>query len=148
MKIESKQDLILDFIKQFRDLGAENCFNNGMCYWFAYILKNRFRDEHCHVMYDEVNNHFGCEINGIVYDINGIAPAYNWRPWYEITTSDRLLYLRILRDCRDKVPADVLLGDYCNEGYYDDWGNLICGKDNHPCGPNEPCIFEEDTSLR
>ena len=40
MKIENKQDLILDFIKQFRDLGAENCFNNGMCYWFAYILKN------------------------------------------------------------------------------------------------------------
>jgi hypothetical protein len=143
-KIESKQDVILDFIKQFRDLGAENCFNNGMCYWFSYILKNRFRDEHCHVMYDEVNNHFGCEINGIVYDINGIAPAYNWRPWYEITTSDRLLYLRILRDCRDKVPADVLLGDYCNEGYYDDWGNLICGKDNHPCGPNEPCVFKEE----
>lgn len=143
MKIENKQDLILDFIKQFRDLGAENCFNNGMCYWFSYILKNRFRDEHCHVMYDEVNNHFGCEINGIVYDITGIAPAYNWRPWYEITTSDRLLYLRIIRDCRDKVPAGVLLGDYCNEGYYDDWGNLICGKDNHPCGPNDPCIFKE-----
>ena len=44
-KIESKQDLILDFIKQFRDLGAENCFSNGMCYWFAYILKYRFAFE-------------------------------------------------------------------------------------------------------
>ena len=46
MKIENKQDLILDFIKQFRDLGAENCFNNGMCYWFSYILKNRFNIEY------------------------------------------------------------------------------------------------------
>lgn len=143
-KIESKQDLILDFIKQFRDLGAENCFNNGMCYWFAYILKNRFADEHCHAMYDEENNHFGCEINGIVYDINGIAPVHNWRPWYEIATNDRLLYLRILRDCRDKVPADIRICNYCNEGYYDDWGNLICSRDNHPCGQNDPCIFGED----
>ena len=143
-KIENKQDLILDFIKQFRDLGAENCFSNGMCYWFAYILKNRFLSEHCHVMYDEVDNHFGCEINGVVYDINGIAPAHNWEPWYEMMTNDPLLYTRILRDCRDKVPAGVLICNYCDEGYYDDWGNLICGRDNHPCGPNDPCIFKEE----
>lgn len=145
MKIENKQDIILDFIKQFRDLGAENCFNNGMCYWFTYILKNRFMDEHCHAMYDEVNNHFGCEINGVVYDINGIAPSSNWRPWCEMPTSDRLLYLRILRDCRDKVPAGVRICNYCDEGYYDNWGNLICSRDNHPCEPNDPCIFKEET---
>lgn len=30
-KINNKEDLVLDFIKQFRDLGAENCFSNGMC---------------------------------------------------------------------------------------------------------------------
>ena len=132
MKIENKQDLILDFIKQFRDLGAENCFNNGMCYWFAYILKNRFLSEHCHVMYDEVDNHFGCEINGVVYDINGIAPAHNWEPWYEMMTNDPLLYARIMRDCRDKVPAGVRICNYSDESYYDDWGNLICGRDNHP----------------
>ena len=145
MKIENKQDLILDFIKQFRDLGAENCFNNGMCYWFAYILKNRFLSEHCHVMYDEVDNHFGCEINGVVYDINGIAPAHNWEPWYERMTNDPLLYARILRDCRDKVPSGVLICNYCDESHYDDWGNLICGKDNHPCEHNDPCIFKEET---
>lgn len=143
-KIENKQDLILDFIKQFRDLGAENCFSNGMCYWFAYILKNRFLSEHCHVMYDEVDNHFGCEINGVVYDINGIAPAHNWEPWYEMMTNDPLLYTRILRDCRDKVPASVRICNYCDEGYYDDWSDLICSRDNHPCGPNDPCIFKEE----
>ena len=143
-KIENKQDLILDFIKQFQDLGAENCFNNGMCYWFAYILKNRFLSEHCHVMYDEVDNHFGCEINGVVYDINGIAPSHNWEPWYEMMTNDPLLYARILRDCRDKVPAGVRICNYCDRGYYDDWSNLICGRDNHPCEHNDPCIFKEE----
>lgn len=142
--ISTKEDLILDFIKQFRNLGAEDCFSNGMCYWFATILRMRFNCEHCHMMYDEVSNHFGCEINGIVYDINGVASAYDWRPWYNFEMYDRALYTRILRDCKDKIPAGVRVGGYCEYGYEDDWGNLICTKDNHPCGWNEPCIFEED----
>lgn len=144
-KIENKEDLVLDFIKQFRDLGAKNCFSNGMCYWFASILRMRFNGEHCHMMYDEIENHFGCEINGKVYDITGdVTSQYDWTPWYNIEMRDRLLYNRILRDCRDKIPADVLVGGYCPHGYYDDWGALICDKDNHPCGWNEPCIYEED----
>lgn len=143
-KIKTKEDLILDFIKQFRDLGATNCFSNGMCYWFATILRMRFNGEHCHIMYDEVENHFGCEINGIVYDITGVASAYDWQPWYNIEMNDRLLHSRILRDCKDKIPAGVRVGGYCSFGYEDDWGTLICAKDNHPCGWNEPCIFKED----
>ena len=142
-KINSKKDLVLDFIKQFRDLGAENCFSNGMCYWFAATLRMRFNGEHCHMMYDEIENHFGCEINGAVYDITGdVTKTYDWTPWYNIELRDRALYARILRDCRDKIPADILVGGYCPHGYYDDWGTLICDKDSHPCGWNEPCIFE------
>ena len=141
--ISSKEDLVLDFIKQFRDLGAKNCFSNGMCYWFADILHHRFMDEHCHTMYDEIENHFGCEINGKVYDITGdVTNAYDWMPWYNMAVRDRKLQERIIRDCRDKVPADTLIGGYCLHGYYDEWCNLICDKDNHPCGWNEPCIYE------
>lgn len=142
--ISTKQDLILNFIKQFRDLGATNCFSNGMCYWFADILRSRFMDEHCHIMYDEIENHFGCEINGIVYDINGVASAYDWEPWHNMAVRDHRLQERIIRDCRDKIPADVLVGGYCPHGYYDEWHTLICDKDNHPCGWNELCIFEEN----
>ena len=143
--ITTKEDLVLDFIKQFRDLGAKNCFSNGMCYWFSAILRMRFNDEHCHMMYDEIANHFGCEINGRVYDITGdVTNIYDWTPWYNIEMRDRLLYNRILRDCRDKIPADVLVGGYCPHGYYDEWQTLICDKDNHPCGWNELCIFEEN----
>lgn len=98
-------DIVLDFIKQFRDLGAENCFSNGMCYWFASILKRRFLDEHCHLMYDEIANHFGCEINGIVYDITGIVTKeYDWEPWIQFSTRDYKLTERIERDCIDKLP--------------------------------------------
>lgn len=142
--ISTKQDLILDFIRQFRELGATNCFSHGMCYWFADILHRRFMDEHCHIMYDEIENHFGCEINGIVYDINGVASAYDWIPWHQMAVRDRKLQERIIRDCRDKIPADVLVGGYCPHGHYDEWQTLICDKDNHPCGWNELCIFEED----
>lgn len=145
-KIENKQDLILDFIKQFRDLGATNCFSNGMCYWFADTLHRRFMDEHCHIMYDEIENHFGCEINDRVYDITGdVTDAYDWEPWYNMAVRDRKLQERIIRDCRDKIPAGVRICNYCDESYYDDWGNLICGKDNHSCEHNDPCIFKEET---
>ena len=144
IKIESKQDLILDFIKQFRDLGAENCFSNGMCYWFAATLRMRFNGEHCHLMYAEIDNHFGCEIDGVVYDITGdVTNNYDWKPWFVIEQYDRALYRRLLRDCCDKVPSGVVIGGYCSEGYHDDWGNLICSRDNHPCSWNEPCIFKE-----
>lgn len=145
-KIQTKEDLILNFIKQFRDLGAKNVFSNGMCYWFAHILSNRFNEEGPEVVYDEIENHFGCEINGEVYDITGeVTDKYDWTYWYKMPVRDRALHWRILRDCRDKVPADVLIGGYCPHGHYDDFGTMICAKDNHPCGWNELCIFEEDT---
>ena len=54
----TKYELILDYIKQFRDLGAENCFSNGMCYHFTVLLRQRFGPLYCPIMYDEVENHF------------------------------------------------------------------------------------------
>lgn len=89
--------MLISFIKQFRDLGAENCFSNGMCYWFAYILQARFSGD---IVYDEVENHFGCDIDGVIYDITGnVSSKYNWIPWAAYPKRDRLLYERILRDC-------------------------------------------------
>ena len=35
--LKTKHDVILNFIEQFRELGAENCFSNGMCYYFTVI---------------------------------------------------------------------------------------------------------------
>jgi hypothetical protein len=142
-----KHELVLDFIKQFRDLGSENCFSNGMCFWFAHILSNRFQDEDgVEVMYDEVANHFGCRINNIVYDITGIVTTeYDWRLWRDMDLYDHLLTMRIQRDCVDKVPAGVQLGSTCTQGYFDDWGTYICAIDHNPCGWNEQCHLHVTT---
>ena len=95
---------IESFIKQFRDLGAENCFSNGMCYWFASILNNRFPGGE--IVYDEVANHFGCEIGGQVYDITGnVTNTYNWMPWLKFIYKDTALTKRVVRDCILKLPV-------------------------------------------
>lgn len=96
---------IESFIKQFRDLGAENCFSNGMCYWFAFILNSRFPGGE--IMYDEIANHFGCEICGRVYDITGdVTDTYNWVPWLKFIYKDVALTKRLFRDCILKLPIE------------------------------------------
>lgn len=73
-------------------------FTSGCCYWMAYILAERFRDDDAIIMYDEVMNHFGTMIDGVVYDITGdVTGFYDWQPWDSI--DDALLRSHIIRDC-------------------------------------------------
>ena len=60
----TQHELILNYIKQFRDLGAENCFANGMCYHFTVLLRQRFGSAHCPILYAQVANHFATLIEG------------------------------------------------------------------------------------
>ena len=92
-------DVVLDFIEQFRELGATNCFSNGMCYYFSIILKERF-GPFVSLMYAEVDNHFGTRIADRIYDITGdVTDKYDWTLWSRMLIKDPLLYERILRDC-------------------------------------------------
>lgn len=92
---------MMKFIKQFRDLGAENCFANGMCYWFAFILEARFPGGE--IVYDEIANHFAYKFSDKIYDITGeIDDGYTWKQWSTFSETDKLLYNRIIRDCINK----------------------------------------------
>lgn len=95
---------ILDFIAQFRDLGAENCFSNGMCYWFAHILYTRFRYEYyVNIMYAPIANHFFCKIGHKYYDITGeYHPDEAIYFWDRYDGVDALEHQRIVRDCINK----------------------------------------------
>ena len=90
---------VLKFINKFNrwDQVIE-CFTNGNCYWFAYILVGRFPSGT--IVYDEIENHFGCLIDDKVYDITGdVTKCYNWETWQEVYLRDPLHGKRILRDC-------------------------------------------------
>lgn len=98
--MENKK-IILDFIEQFRALGAENCFSNGMCWYFSVILRFRF-GWHNEVMYDTIANHFATKIDGRIYDISGDITDdenYHWISWKKYKNIDPIHALRIKRDC-------------------------------------------------
>lgn len=103
-----RQD-VLNFIHRFtddgRNQGVIDTFTHGCCYWFASILADRFYDHddyHCdiEIMYDEVMNHFGCRIDGVVYDVTGdVTKDYDWETWDIFMDRDYRLWERVLRDC-------------------------------------------------
>ena len=93
-----RRNSVSGFLKRFHEnKDVDTVFTNGCCYWFAFILAERFFWE-ARIMYDQVANHFGTEIRGRVYDITGdVTESYNWEPWDDV--EDTMLKDRIKRDC-------------------------------------------------
>lgn len=97
---------IMLFISRFTGGGrfkeVIQVFTSGACYWFAKILHERFSrcvgDPDVTLVYDATINHFGCKINGRVYDITGdCTEEYNWSRWP--TFEDISWERRVVRDC-------------------------------------------------
>ena len=91
--------MVNTFIKRFHfSNDIDEIFTCGCCYWFAMILSKRFAEEGAVIVYDEIANHFGTQINGKVYDITGdVTEQYHWIKWDDL--DDELLRERIIRDC-------------------------------------------------
>ena len=92
---------ILDFIyRRWKD--KNQSMLSGNCYWFAFILHERF--PHLNICYLPVEGHFVCKDNsdGSLYDATGEL-NYNG----PIISIDDLKecepdwYNRLMRDCRD-----------------------------------------------
>ena len=96
---------VLMFIGRFSTDGFKSrddvlrCFLEGCCYWFAYILDTRFRYEYqTQIVIDYIAGHFGCRINGHVYDITGnVTYNYEWEKWDECADSEQKK--RIMEQC-------------------------------------------------
>ena len=95
---------VLGFIGRFSTDGNDyrqeviECFTRGCCYWFAAILNTRFKFDDAIIMIAYADNHFGCEIDGRVYDITGdVTDKYDWEPWS--ACHDPSLIKRIHEDC-------------------------------------------------
>ena len=95
---------ILDFIRQFQKPDTMDVFSNGMCYWFAEILKTRFPGGY--ILYNNIINHYTYYYDGIQYDIKGAHPmlAYSGEAtWEDFKDLDDLLTCRLYRDCINKT---------------------------------------------
>lgn len=145
MKINNTHELILDFIAQFRELGATQCFKQGMCYWFTIILQHRFADSFpCSIVYDASKNHFGCMIDDHVYDITGeVSDQYNWVLWNMYELEDSKHTARIYRDCIFKIPDEIQTCGMCAH-----YNNTICDVDNQPQGFSTICTHTNKFILR
>lgn len=91
---------VMKFIDRFTLRGklseAITSFTCGCCYWFAFIMCNRFSE--AIMMYDPVINHFVAQIDSRLYDISGeVTQKYKVVRWD--TYPDELENKRIIRDC-------------------------------------------------
>lgn len=106
------------FIKDFRnyETGKEiiERFTQGYCYWFAYILINRFPDGE---IYYNTMNHFVFKYNNRLYDITGDCTdkwdneyLYDWNEYQK----------------KEKDSEHIKLLEHCciNKNYYYPYGSL------------------------
>lgn len=86
---------ILSFIALFK---KDEKFLNGLCYWFSYILKERFPDGE--IWYDQIMNHFYFVYNEDAYDVTGLVYLpLSAIKWSEYKDYDELNYQRVVKYC-------------------------------------------------
>ena len=103
--MDRNKDLVREiegFIDSFGDT-REN-FLHGNCFWFASILYHRFNPiYHCHIMYNQVENHFAILTRCFLFDAGGLRPEgypYNgWCRWQDFVEDEPLGAERVIRDC-------------------------------------------------
>lgn len=87
------------FINHFHSIVEDDnitdVFTCGCCYWFAFILCERFNAT---IMYDPVMNHFAARIDGRLYDITGdVTDKFKMIEWQKF--DDELEKQRIIGYC-------------------------------------------------
>lgn len=95
LNLLSKANEIEQFITLF---GNDKRYMDGLCYWFAYILKGRFPDGE--IYYDPIMNHFYFVYGDYAFDVRGkVELPLKAMKWCEYPKFDILDYQRVVRDC-------------------------------------------------
>lgn len=92
------ENKVLEFIR--RRFPIDCHWLDGNCYYFALILLDRFPLGK--ILYDVIDGHFVCEIDGVKYDWSGIADEsgkHHWIEWDKFNEYDDLQHERVVRDC-------------------------------------------------
>ena len=102
-----KKTKILRFIDLFHpeEDVMKSTFSEGMCYWFAYILKGRFPSGK--IVYEPVLGHFLFKYSTHLYDISGnVTEKFKGCVLYDIewiSQYEPFWYRRILEGCILKI---------------------------------------------
>ena len=95
------KEKVLLFIEKFKFTGktiVEELFTCGNCYYFAVILKERFKVGD--IFYLPIESHFVWKYDGVLFDIKGehgtSERAYSWEEYKKM---EPLGAKRIERDC-------------------------------------------------
>ena len=102
---------ILGFIEGMRNEGTTDVFLNGYCYWFAYMLAERFKMfASTSIMYNQVLGHFAVKINDSLYDIRGklnkTESEGEWEEWNAWRKNEPSYYKVVERDCIFKIKEE------------------------------------------
>ena len=92
-----KQNEIQDFIS--RRFPTEDKWLNGNCYWFAFILRERFPE--LDIYYDPIVGHFYAGDGKVFYDWHGQHEKLELLKLSVIHATDPLWYARLMRDCKN-----------------------------------------------
>lgn len=107
-----KVEKFITDMKEYFPEELEFTFYRGYCYWFAYILANRFKGE---IWFNPTLVHFACYIDEDLYDIYGkirpgvdpITGEYNeknddWISWEEFQYCNQEAVESIVYNCIKK----------------------------------------------
>ena len=92
----------MKFIQNFRNEGTIKTFTEGCCYWFAYILVERFKGEAVSavIWYNQILGHFAAVIDGTMYDITGeLEITFDWYIWDRFLAQEPSYGSVVVRDC-------------------------------------------------
>jgi len=123
---ETWPDEIIHFIKQFS--AAKETFLHGCCFWFAWILRERFNNRGylVDIYHEPIENHFVARFYKYAegrftcmprfYDVRGdvtsIYMSRNLEDALRLPEVDAAYYRHLMRDCRDFLPpVDVEAGN-------------------------------------
>lgn len=96
------KEKVLEFIRNFQNEGTIQTFTEGCCYWFAYILVERFKSEavSANIWYNQILGHFATVIDGVLYDITGeLELTFDWYIWEHWLEQEPVYGQVVIRDC-------------------------------------------------
>lgn len=110
---KNKVELFIDKMKEVFPEEIQFVFYRGFCYWFAFILANRFNGE---IWFNPKIVHFACKIENELYDVYGHVDAgyspvsgeydgseNDWQSWEHYQLWNHEAVEGIVQSCIKKV---------------------------------------------